>query len=102
MIRRPPRSTLFPYTTLFRSLVVRALEPHPAVGGGERRRFGGVVPDVQLTASIGVHLPEFIVGALEVHQFIGRNKGRRGSGVVADLILARSVVADSLQLIVGA
>src|SRR5438309_5585119 len=28
MIRRPPRSTLFPYTTLFRSdLVVLALEP---------------------------------------------------------------------------
>src|SRR2546426_6930001 len=24
MIRRPPRSTLFPYTTLFRSVVVRA------------------------------------------------------------------------------
>src|SRR6266700_619507 len=24
MIRRPPRSTLFPYTTLFRSLLVRA------------------------------------------------------------------------------
>src|SRR5260370_24331930 len=24
MIRRPPRSTLFPYTTLFRSLFVRA------------------------------------------------------------------------------
>src|SRR2546430_4947735 len=26
MIRRPPRSTLFPYTTLFRSLVVPGLE----------------------------------------------------------------------------
>src|SRR5258708_19405948 len=26
MIRRPPRSTLFPYTTLFRSTVYRALE----------------------------------------------------------------------------
>src|SRR3712207_7681943 len=25
MIRRPPRSTLFPYTTLFRSLIKRAL-----------------------------------------------------------------------------
>src|SRR5205085_11163295 len=25
MIRRPPRSTLFPYTTLFRSVVVKAL-----------------------------------------------------------------------------
>src|SRR5256885_3291367 len=24
MIRRPPRSTLFPYTTLFRSLLIRA------------------------------------------------------------------------------
>src|SRR3989442_3901771 len=26
MIRRPPRSTLFPYTTLFRSLLRRVLE----------------------------------------------------------------------------
>src|SRR3712207_7163885 len=37
MIRRPPRSTLFPYTTLFRSDVVDAPQPgrdvhvHPAV-----------------------------------------------------------------------
>src|SRR5256885_7239069 len=28
MIRRPPRSTLFPYTTLFRSAVHRAAKPH--------------------------------------------------------------------------
>src|SRR3712207_9501507 len=27
MIRRPPRSTLFPYTTLFRSMVVHMLSP---------------------------------------------------------------------------
>src|SRR5256885_13260389 len=36
MIRRPPRSTLFPYTTLFRSEIV----PHadePAVVGDDRR-----------------------------------------------------------------
>src|SRR5690349_25032874 len=31
MIRRPPRSTLFPYTTLFRS--VRARRPRGAPGG---------------------------------------------------------------------
>src|SRR2546425_12677036 len=32
MIRRPPRSTLFPYTTLFRSLRERMLgREHPAV-----------------------------------------------------------------------
>src|SRR2546426_8691469 len=29
MIRRPPRSTLFPYTTLFRSPLESALEPQP-------------------------------------------------------------------------
>src|SRR2546430_13570968 len=28
MIRRPPRSTLFPYTTLFRSQFISALEIH--------------------------------------------------------------------------
>src|SRR3712207_8653845 len=28
MIRRPPRSTLFPYTTLFRSLAQRVRGPH--------------------------------------------------------------------------
>src|SRR2546426_1864985 len=33
MIRRPPRSTLFPYTTLFRSL----REPHPRRGGDAPR-----------------------------------------------------------------
>src|SRR5260370_20140420 len=31
MIRRPPRSTLFPYTTLFRSKVKRATESAPPV-----------------------------------------------------------------------
>src|SRR3712207_8624881 len=48
MIRRPPRSTLFPYTTLFRS--------HPGVGGavrgarleGERRGDPGALLDRDL------------------------------------------------------
>src|SRR2546425_1678664 len=42
MIRRPPRSTLFPYTTLFRSLRHRALRRPRGAGGaggaGQRRR----------------------------------------------------------------
>src|SRR5258708_9233115 len=37
MIRRPPRSTLFPYTTLFRSLEVRRVTA---------RHFGRDVPGV--------------------------------------------------------
>src|SRR2546425_12060308 len=53
MIRRPPRSTLFPYTTLFRSIlleeghavvadfgIARAIE---AAGGGDQRTETGVV-----------------------------------------------------------
>src|SRR5256885_12787294 len=31
MIRRPPRSTLFPYTTLFRSLKSRTIAPADAI-----------------------------------------------------------------------
>src|SRR5256885_6790007 len=34
MIRRPPRSTLFPYTTLFRS-EIRCHEPRLALDGGD-------------------------------------------------------------------
>src|SRR5438270_5389854 len=41
MIRRPPRSTLFPYTTLFRSPLLPAGEGQPLPvgreGGGARR-----------------------------------------------------------------
>src|SRR3712207_7745822 len=32
MIRRPPRSTLFPYTTLFRCLAIRACLEHAMPG----------------------------------------------------------------------
>src|SRR5690348_17810079 len=57
MIRRPPRSTLFPYTTLFRSLPAAraaaarrgsaAARPRPpvAVRLGRRRRTGPSWPD---------------------------------------------------------
>src|SRR3989449_7021334 len=34
MIRRPPRSTLFPYTTLFRSIDVHAVLQESVPGGG--------------------------------------------------------------------
>src|SRR3989441_2059516 len=37
MIRRPPRSTLFPYTTLFRSVVVQAGGARDRPGPGKHR-----------------------------------------------------------------
>src|SRR3712207_8785068 len=49
MIRRPPRSTLFPYTTLFRSKAASAslfpapMPPVTATATGRLRPLGGVV-----------------------------------------------------------
>src|SRR2546426_6719622 len=51
MIRRPPRSTLFPYTTLFRSLSRGAQADGP--GRLELRRSGE--PDEDEIAPIRVH-----------------------------------------------
>src|SRR2546427_6045574 len=63
MIRRPPRSTLFPYTTLFRS-----------ISGGASDEVVGEVPDEptcrQSTVPVSAHAansgsqwPEWIVGS---------------------------------------
>src|SRR2546423_14365056 len=64
MIRRPPRSTLFPYTTLFRSSVLRQLLDaglldevhlfvHPATAGTGLRLFeeGGPPRHLKLLSS---------------------------------------------------
>src|SRR3712207_7129956 len=47
MIRRPPRSTLFPYTTLFRSSVGVAHAPfrrQPRLAAVRAPRIGGIEP----------------------------------------------------------
>src|SRR6476661_4625219 len=39
MIRRPPRSTLFPYTTLFRSVAGGGAERRPGLGAPRPHRY---------------------------------------------------------------
>src|SRR2546430_4078618 len=56
MIRRPPRSTLFPYTTLFRSRQA-----------GERERAGGLA-----TPAVAVRGPVRIPGLLELRADLER------------------------------
>src|SRR5439155_26574067 len=65
MIRRPPRSTLFPYTTLFRSAsgparAARGHRPAPAVEGG-------VVPAGRRLRAAGLRRPARGGGRSEEH-----------------------------------
>src|SRR5690242_21423864 len=74
MIRRPPRSTLFPYTTLFRSLNDNDMSIAPPVGAMSAylsRLLSGrtyqKLRDVgkQLTARLPKRLDEFITRGVE-------------------------------------
>src|SRR3712207_6868291 len=62
MIRRPPRSTLFPYTTLFRSHVAGDEARRPGPGAVAHRRLGG-----GLAHSRVVRQPQVVVRAEQEH-----------------------------------
>src|SRR6185437_10452624 len=70
MIRRPPRATLFPYTTLFRSLPRRNLTRQPfdqLVHRRDRLGGGGLV-----LAAPAVYLPREIIAGPAV---VGKSDG---------------------------
>src|SRR2546427_7590961 len=60
MIRRPPRSTLFPYTTLFRSMLATARRI-PRI---DREMRGGAWPRELLTQLLGKTLGVFGTGTI--------------------------------------
>src|SRR5258707_6654424 len=95
MIRRPPRSTLFPYTTLFRSKEARMKAWRLRRLGGELRfsdvrtaepRPGSALVRIEASALMS-YLKAYVEGKLPVYNpppgpfTIGTNGGRRrGSG----------------------
>ena len=88
MIRRPPRSTLFPYTTLFRSIVLKAREMHLA-GATVLRGPMGFGQSSQLhTAKIlrlSVDLPliiEIVDGEDNINKLLPALEQMIGSGLV--------------------
>src|SRR3712207_7360767 len=84
MIRRPPRSTLFPYTTLFRSRRGRgqaaAADHQPgggaalrgALGGGIRAADGGGMIDLVITGDrvVTPHRSEEHTSELQSRQYL--------------------------------
>src|SRR3712207_8348546 len=65
MIRRPPRSTLFPYTTLFRSversgwlLYDPTADPHIVVDVGQQELHVAIVPLAGIRWLYGIVSPE--------------------------------------------
>src|SRR3712207_4106738 len=87
MIRRPPRSTLFPYTTLFRS------ERPPGPTGAEHRQltilFCDMVDSTRLTRSLDREDMFDVVGAYQractevIQAFGGHVAQHLGDGVLA-------------------
>src|SRR2546426_12806024 len=64
MIRRPPRSTLFPYTTLFRSKEIRQAAPG-ALPGAPSATPALLMAETQLVDELPI---AFQVGALQILQ----------------------------------
>src|SRR2546429_8929924 len=89
MIRRPPRSTLFPYTTLFRSLDVshihlRYLNPFPRNLGELLQRFGRIlVPELNNGQLVHLLRAAYLVPAEGLSKVAGKTlKGGGGVGGV--------------------
>src|SRR5690348_17792042 len=72
MIRRPPRSTLFPYTTLFRSAMSKLF------GGGQKAASGGIQGDVLATDNntVGMGDAGIVIGSK--HITLDRKSGSAG------------------------
>src|SRR3712207_6951802 len=81
MIRRPPRSTLFPYTTLFRSAGLALLDDLQALAG--RRQLLRAQREIGLEAlqlGLGDHaLGEQALGAVELAARVDRKSTRLNS-----------------------
>src|SRR2546430_4392296 len=75
MIRRPPRSTLFPYTTLFRS-------ERAAVGTLKVRHL--VDGDRRVAAASGAGRDRVLMGGRQRHEPGGDEEGARHEGLSGD------------------
>src|SRR3712207_8178981 len=102
MIRRPPRSTLFPYTTLFRSLtrLVESVEPGgSSMNGMNLSGKPGIVHAMQMPPTFG-HPPtppiQPLLGTLRSEEHTSELQSRQY--LVCRLLLEKKKVTLSVLL----
>src|SRR5689334_24497204 len=79
MIRRPPRSTLFPYTTLFRSFatfftMAYILVLNPIILGSAEDKYGHHLDTVQLTTATAL-----VAAVMTIVMGVGGNLDRKST-----------------------
>src|SRR5438309_11653425 len=118
MIRRPPRSTLFPYTTLFRTLSCATSAHERAVCGGIERYYEiGIIRNrrgsrgrslARGVARVGVHFAQQLLRLLarrkrifrseRAPQLLSRSRNRAGFPIrVPEVIPVQRVVGAGLH-----
>src|SRR5437667_3010837 len=94
MIRRPPRSTLFPYTTLFRSRAGHAADvadlPHRRYGGPHRDRKSTRLNSSHITISYAV----FCLKKKNIHLHLAHHHNK----VTESAVLLKIDVAPTTSL----
>src|SRR3712207_8349729 len=80
MIRRPPRSTLFPYTTLFRSVGFTRQWPSPAPA--RPFRYGGAAYPAELAPELAARMQDWAARLAREFRLVGLNS--------ADFLVERS------------
>src|SRR5256885_8758278 len=88
MIRRPPRSTLFPYTTLFRSAHFRKREV-ASIAGKERHNIGIVIE------------PRSFRDDIVCNNQIGVLRGKLFPRVLRDVEIGKSTRLNSSHLVIS-
>src|SRR3989454_12730642 len=103
MIRRPPRSTLFPYTTLFRSELEATIpaQEQPGFWVGLRERYLESQADYGASVeTLGRKLGEAGVDAWQLLQWLGESAPLdRASGPCAQLL--RRVFGEQFEVLAG-
>src|SRR2546429_4430750 len=94
MIRRPPRSTLFPYTTLFRSAVVVR---HPDGSFTLNREAFPAASNV-LGCSVVGFLAGLVLGAPLSGATIGAMIGGAGTAISASVVIGDDFVREVKEL----